>query len=217
MALQQLFPGLYATNSAPLPFMAGVVVRSFILQTTTGVVIIYNSPGIDEAAQEIATLGTPTRLLLNHYHEAMYGQPKLDVAVYIHEWDRPGVEATMQLAGDFKHPQVLGTDLELIPSYAHTVGTTFFLWNSGEHRFLFPGDSLWIEDGIWKAVILPESDRRMFLNTLTLLRGIDFDVLVPWHAPRGAAPFDVITPEQKLAHLDALIERITAGASGPRA
>lgn len=216
-ALQQLFPGLWMTGTAPLPFMDDVVVRSFVLETKTGVVIIYNSPGIDAASHEIRQLGTPTRLLLNHYHEAMYGDPELDVPVYVHEWDRPGVEPKMQVAGDFRDQHFIGEDLELLPSYSHTVGTTFFAWDNGEHRFLFPGDAIWVQDGVWKAVILPESDRRAFLNTLTILRGVEFDVLVPWHAHRGARPYDLVSPDRKRSQIDALIERILAGASGPRA
>lgn len=217
MALQQLFPRLYATGASPLPFMAETVVRSYVLETNTGVVLVYNSPGIDGAADEILKLGSPTRLLLNHYHEAMYGQPQLEVPVFVHEWDRPGVEPTMEVTGDFKLQHFIGDDLEVIPSCSHTVGTTFYRWDSGEHRFLFPGDALWVDEGIWKAVILAESDRRAFLNTLTLLRGTDFDVLVPWHAHRDAQPYDLVTPNRKRAQIDALIERIAAGATGPRA
>lgn len=217
MALHELFTGLHATGTTALPFMADTVVRSYVLETHSGVVIIYNSPGIDAAAEEIRQLGSPTGLLLNHYHEAMFGQPSLEVPVFVHEWDRPGVEPTMQVARDFKHRQFIGDDLEILPSYSHTVGTTFFVWDNGEQRFLFPGDALWVDDGIWRAVILPESDRGAFLNTLTMLRGVDFDVLLPWHASYDALPYDVVTPERKLAQIDALIDRIAAGASGPRA
>lgn len=215
-ALQELFAGLWATNTTPLPFMEDIVVRSYVLETSSGVVIIYNSPGIDAADQEILQLGTPTRLLLNHYHEAMYGPPQLEVPVYVHEWDRPGVEPKMHVAGDFRQEHFIGSDLEVLPSYSHTVGTTFFAWDNGEHRFLFPGDAIWVDDGVWKAVILPESDRQAFLNTLTLLRGVDFDVLVPWHAHKDAPPYDLVTPRRKRRQISALIDRIIAGASGAR-
>lgn len=215
--LQKLFTGLWATDTTPLPFMENTVVRSYVLETDTGVVIMYNSPGIDAAAHEIMQLGTPTRLLLNHYHEAMYGQPRLEVPVYVHEWDRPGVEPKMQVAVDFKHRQFIGDDLEILPSCSHTVGTTFFVWDNGQQRFLFPGDAIWVDDGIWSAVILSESDRQAFLNTLTLLRGIDFGVLVPWYAHRDARSYDVVTLGEKLRQINALIDRIVAGASGPRA
>lgn len=159
----------------------------------------------------------PTRLLLNHYHEAMYGNPDLDVPAWIHERDRVRAEKSMRIAGVFTGRERIGADLEVIPSHSHTDGTTFFLWEGGGHRFLFPGDALWVEDGTWKAVILGESSRQSSLDTLALMRELDFDVLVPWHATRGALPYDVVTPERKREQVDNLISRIEAGASGVRA
>ncbi len=62
--LQSSIPGLYATPTAPLPFLSGVVVRSFVLEREQGNIIIYNSPGINAAAREILELGRPGRLLV---------------------------------------------------------------------------------------------------------------------------------------------------------
>jgi hypothetical protein len=64
--LESSIRGLYATPTSPLPFLSGVVVRSFVLEREHGNVIIYNSPGITVAAQDILDLGRPTRLLVNH-------------------------------------------------------------------------------------------------------------------------------------------------------
>ena len=122
----------------------------------------------------------------------------------------------MPVAGVFTERQKIGDDLEVIPSFSHTPGTTFFLWENGGHRFLFTGDAIWVEDGVWKAVILDESNRQAFLDTLCLLRDLDFDVLVPWPAPQDALPYEVVTPGQKREQIDNLITRIQAGASGPR-
>lgn len=215
--LEEPFPGLHATGTTPLPFMAGIDLRSYVLETEQGPVIIYNTPQIDVAAEEIRALGTPSRLLLNHHHEAMYGNPGLNVPAWIHERDRVRAGASMEIAGVFTGREKITRDLEVIPSRSHTDGTAFFLWEGGGHRFLFPGDALWVEDGTWKAVILGESSPQGFLDTLTLMRGLDFDVLVPWHAPRGALPYDVVTPTQKQTQIDNLITRIEAGASGVRA
>lgn len=212
--LTPLFAGLYATGPAPLPFLQGVDVRSYVLAAQQGVVIVYNSPGIDAAAARIRQLGPPTRLLVNHYHEGMYGQPNLDVPVYVHKRDRAGLARSMQVAGVFTGRETIGEDLEVVPSLSHTAGTTFFLWDNGEHRFLFPGDAIWVEDGVWKAVILPESNRQAFLDTLALMRDLNFDVLMPWHAYRDGRPYDLVTPQQKRAQIDTLAARIAAGGSG---
>lgn len=185
-ALQELLPGLYATPTAPLPFLDEVVVRSFVLLADQGPVIIYNSPGIDAATDEITDLGHPTRLLINHYHEAMYGSPALELPVHVHEQDRAGVQRSMHVSGVFTEREFIGADLEAIPSGSHTPGTTFFLWRHGDHRFLFPGDAIWVDEGLWKAVILKESGtiraRQWAYNSV---RTISADSIGPVRQPPG--------------------------------
>jgi hypothetical protein len=79
--LDSALRGLHATPTAPLPVLSGVVVRSFILEREQGNVIVYNAPGITAARKEILALGPPDRLLLTHWHEAMYGVPELNVPI----------------------------------------------------------------------------------------------------------------------------------------
>lgn len=217
-ALDELGTGLYATTPpAPLPFLAGVELRAFVLDAQQGPVIVYNNPGIDAAADHIHALGTPRRLLINHWHEGMHGSPELDVPTFVHERDRAQAERSLRVDGVFRTRERLGDDLEVIPSLGHTAGTAFYLWDSGEHRHLFPGDSIWVQDGVWRAVLLGESDRAAFIDTLELMRDLDFDALVPWPAQEGRPAVDFVTPEQKEQQVDALLARLRAGAGGPSA
>lgn len=65
------------------------------------------------------------------------------------------------------------------------------LWSTGDHRLLFTGDTLYLADGGWAAGLLDSSDRDQFTASLTLLRDLDFDILIPWAASDGgpyAAP-----------------------------
>lgn len=213
--LEQPVPGLYATPTAALPFLPGVVVRSFVLQRGTESTLIYNSPGIDAAADGIRALGEPSHLLMNHWHEAMYGPPKLQVPALVHQDDRTHTEASLPVDGTFTGRGWIGKDLDLevIPTPGHTVGVTTFLWDSGEHRFLFSGDSIWVQGGQWKVVVLGDSNRADYLNSLALMRELDFDVLVPWGAEAGAPCFDVVTRGQARQRIDALIERVAAGSA----
>ena len=47
----------------------------------------------------------------------------------------------------------------MIPIPGHTPGATAYLWDSGERRYLFTGDSLYLSDGEWMAAVLDSSDR----------------------------------------------------------
>lgn len=172
---------------------------------------LYNAPGISEVAGEIRDLGQPNRLLLNHHHEAMFGPPDLDVPIFVHENDCD--RTAMQIAGIFTGRQMMDDDLEIIPTPGHTPGTTMFLWNSGEHRLLFPGDSIWVQGGEWKAVVLEDSDRSAYLDSLALLMDVAFDILVPWGVEEGEPYGYAVTRTQAHEHLERIRARLRAGES----
>ncbi|WP_342022035.1 MBL fold metallo-hydrolase [Arthrobacter citreus] len=208
------FEGLLAAPPSRLPYQHNVLLRSYLLERPEGNIVIYNSPGVSEAADSIRTLGAPVRLLVNHSHEAMYGQPNLDVPVWIHRRDHAEAAASLAPAGVFDQREMIGDDLEVIPTPGHTAGTTSYLWNNGTHRFLFTGDFIWIEDGEWKAVVLDAGLRSDYLDSLALVRGLDFDVLVPWGTTEGSPPCArVAGPAETHHRIDAIIARVQAGGS----
>jgi hypothetical protein len=212
--LETPFDGLLSTPPSRLPYQHNVLLRSYVLQRTGGSVIVYNSPGVSEAASAIEQLGPPDRLLVNHAHEAMYGQPDLDIEVWIHRADRQEVGKTLQIAGTFDQRQRIGSDFEVIPTPGHTPGTCSFLWDTGEHRFLFTGDFIWVENGEWKAVVLNPTLRDQYLSSLALVRDIDFDVLVPWGVTEGDSPVWLVdSPEDRRRRLDLIVERVSAGGN----
>jgi glyoxylase-like metal-dependent hydrolase (beta-lactamase superfamily II) len=142
----------------------------------------------------------------------MYGQPVLDVPIWVPESDSAEVAATLQIAGTFAQREMIGEDLEVIPTPGHTAGTTTYLWSSGVHRFLFTGDFIWIEKGEWKAVVLDQSLRTDYLNSLELVRELNFDVLVPWGTTEGDPSVGLLSGElDKRRRIDAIIDRVRRG------
>jgi glyoxylase-like metal-dependent hydrolase (beta-lactamase superfamily II) len=108
---------------------------------------------------------------------------------------------------------MIDDDLEVIPTPGHTAGTTSYLWDSGRHRFLFTGDFIWIEDGEWKAVVLSPTLRHDYLDSLTLVRSLDFDVLVPWGTTEGGPSYGLVADRAEMqARIDKIIERVEAGS-----
>ena len=210
-SLENPIDGLWSTPPARLPYQANVLVRSFVLERSDGNVLVYNSPGVSSVAAGIRDLGGATRLLLNHGHEAMYGAPDLDAPVYVHERDRAETARSMEVAGVFDGREMIAADLEAIPTPGHTPGTTSYLWDSGSHRFLFTGDFVWIENGEWKAVVLASSNRADYLDSLALVRDLEFDVLVPWGTTEGDPSFALVDKAEIRARLDAIIARVEAG------
>jgi len=207
--LESSIRGLHATPSAPLPFLSGVVVRSFVLEREQGNVIIYNSPGIAAAADDILKLGRPDRLLINHCHEAMYGAPALDVPIFVHESDLR--QTALPITGVFSKREKISDDLEVIPTPGHTAGTTMFLWDNGEHRLLFSGDAIWVQSGEWKAVLLGESDRESYLSSLSSLMELDFDILVPWGSEEGRPYAYGVSRSEAQENLSGIVDRLKVG------
>jgi glyoxylase-like metal-dependent hydrolase (beta-lactamase superfamily II) len=106
---------------------------------------------------------------------------------------------------------MLDDDFEVIPIPGHTSGASAFLWDSGQHRFLFTGDTICLSDGEWVAAVLGSSDRGRYLQSLELLRELDFDVLVPWAATAGQAYHALTSQPDTKRRIDAILERVRRG------
>lgn len=192
--LTEVLPGLRATAPAPLPFLDGAVVRSFLLERNGAHTVIYNSPGLGEAADHIRRLGPMDGVLINHWHEEMYGRPEVDAPVFVHERDRPRAEKRLTVDGVFRGRRRWGEGLEIIPAPGHTAGATAFLWTTAGHRVLFTGDSLWKRGERWEAVVLGESSPVDYARSLELMAELDADVIAPWVALDDAPPVEHVDP-----------------------
>jgi hypothetical protein len=208
--LEAPIDGLLATPASRLPYQRNVLLRSYLLRN----IVVYNSPGVSQAADTIAALGAPARLLINHGHEAMYGQPGLDVPVWVHAHDRAEIAPSLEVAGVLEAREMIDDDLEVIPTPGHTAGTISYLWRNGSHRFLFTGDFIWMEHGEWKAVVLNPALRRQYLDSLALVRELDFDVLVPWGTTEGGPSYGIVSDASEMrGRIDAIIDRVAAGGN----
>jgi len=72
-------------------------------------------------------------------------------------------------------------------------------------------DTIYLDDGEWVAAVLGSSDRAGYLESLALLRELDFDVLVPWAASAGQPYLAHTDAADARRRIDALIDRVRAG------
>lgn len=210
--LDKVANGLYATPTTELPFDKRFRFKSFVLERSEGNIVIFHSGRIDEAADDIRALGGADRVLMNHEHESLGGQMHFDAPYYIHQDDKEAATDTLQIAGTFKDREQLYDDLEVIPAPGHTPGTTLYLWDNGEHRYLFTGDFLCYEGDEWRTVVLPSSDREQSIKSLEMIRDLDFDALVPWVSIEGESPVFFINDEDdKQQRVQKIIDRVRNG------
>jgi len=204
-------PRLHASQPEPLPFAPSLHIRAFVLEREHGNLLVYAAPTVGAAAPAIEALGGVTRQYLNHWHEATFGGDGVDAPLVIHADDRAAAEDSLTVDESFSDRAVLDGDFELIPTPGHTPGATAFLWDSGDHRLLFTGDSVYLRDGDWVAAVLEgTSDRTAYIESLELLRGLEFDALVPW-AASGESYYTLTDPADARQRIDAILERLRRG------
>src|SRR3954447_21846404 len=210
--MQMLMPRLLATEAQPLPFDTSLAVRRFLLERDAGNMLLYGAGTPLADVTEIENRGGIARRYLNHRHETAFGCGRIDAPLVVHAEERAAVERTCDVRAAFSKRHMPWPDLEVIPTPGHTSGATSFLWDSGDHRLLFTGDTVYLRDGEWVAALLGSSDRPAYAASLELIRDLDFDVLVPWAATRGDESYSVVSAAEAKRRLDAIIARVRAGA-----
>jgi glyoxylase-like metal-dependent hydrolase (beta-lactamase superfamily II) len=196
--MEPVLPGLYATDPQPLPFAPSTTVRAFRLERPAGDLVVYGADtlsGVDGIAGRY----------LNHWHEAMFAGDASPT--FVHERDRDAAARRTTVDGTFGERTTLDGDFELIPIPGHTPGATAFLWRG----MLFTGDSVFLADGVWIAAIVGGSDRDAYIESLELLREIDFEVLVPWAASAGQPFYARTDAADARRRIDAILTRLRAG------
>ena len=218
--METVIPRLHATAPQPLLFAPTLGVRSFLLQRAEGNLLVYSSTTIKQEADYIRAKGGIWRQYLNHGHEAWVAEAAgawvastFGAPLYAHENEKEEVSRAYDLDGTFSERHTLGYDFEVIPIPGHTSGATAFLWDAGEHRSLFTGDSIVLEDGAWVAALLASSDRDDYIKSLELIRGLDFDVIVPWAASLDGAYYGFTDKSDIARRIDEMLERMRVSES----
>ncbi len=200
-------PGIQASAPQPLPFAPSLQVRAFVLEREQGNLLVYSTETLDDPEGV-------SRWYLNHSHEAMFVSDALTAPLFVHQLERSAVEPQAHVRATFSRRHTLDDDFEAIPIPGHTPGATAYLWDSGEHRLLFTGDTIFLRDGEWVAAVLDSSDRDAYLESLALIKELDFDVLVPWATTAGEPWYAVTGRADARRRIDAIIDRVRAGGSG---
>jgi len=205
--------GLVPLSPQPLPFDRTLHIRAFLLRRAAGNLLVYSTAALEQDLPAIRSMGGAARQCLNHRHEAMFLPAGIDAPLVVHERERASVERSARVDSTFGVGDVLDGDFELIPTPGHTPGATAFLWDSGSHRMLFTGDTIYLRGGEWVAAVLASSDRDAYVQSLERLRELDFDVLVPWAATKGQPYLAQTDRDDARRRIGWIIDRVRDGGS----
>lgn len=214
--MESVIPGLHASAPGGLSFAPSAQVRAFLLQREQGNLLVHSAGTVADDVRAIEELGGISRHYLNHWHEAAFGgadriAAAIGAPLLCHDNDREQVAKTAAVSETFTSRHMLGDDFEVIPIPGHTPGATAYLWNTGRHRCLFTGDSLYLREDEWVAAVLESSDRAAYLESLGLIRELEFDVLVPWIATAGQPCHALTDTADARRRIDQVIERVRRG------
>jgi len=217
--MDTVIPGLYASEPEPLGFGPSLGIRAFLLQRNWGNLLIYRSEALERDVEEINDLGGISRQYLNHHHEASpacdWVAKTFDAPLHVHEEDAGAVAQICNVDATFSGRHKLDEDFEVIPIPGHTSGATAFLWDSGQHRVLFTGDTIFFGRSKWRAAVLDGvSDRERYIESLELIRSLDFDLIVPGIATAGRPYYSFTDRTEATRQIDAILERLRRGEDG---
>ena len=200
--MEIVVPGLYASPPESLPFNRTLEIRSFLLERDAGNLLVYSTT---------TASGDVWRQYLNHWHEAAFVPETVHAPLFVHAADRTETENERAVRAAFSRRHMLDDDFEAIPTPGHTPGATAYLWDNGEHRFLFTGDTIMVRGGEWRTAVLGSSDRGAYLESLALMRDLGFDVLVPWVVDAGGPHHALTDAAETRRRINALIDEIWSG------
>jgi glyoxylase-like metal-dependent hydrolase (beta-lactamase superfamily II) len=209
---------LHATAPQPLSFAPEMGVRSFLLERDGGNLLLYNSDTVVQEADHVREVGGIWRRYMNHGHEAGAAQEACTRAastcgapLYVHEDEEEEVSGVCEVGGTFRERHTVGDDFEVVPIPGHTGGATAFLWDTGELRVLFTGDSVKLEGDEWAAVLLDPDARDEYAKSLELIRGLDFDLIAPWAASLDGSYYAFTDREDTRRRIGGLLDRMRSG------
>lgn len=217
--MNNVIPGLYASEPESLGFGPSLQIRAFLLERGSGNLLIYRSAVLEQDVEAVNDLGGITRQYLNHHHEASPANDRVaelfDAPLYVHEDDAKETSEVANVSGTFSERHRLDEDFEVIPIPGHTGGATAFLWDSGEHRVLFTGDTIFFSRGGWRAAVLDGvSDRERYIESLEMIRSLDFDLVAPGIAPTGEPYYEFVEKTEAERRIEEILERVRSGESG---
>lgn len=217
--MQNVIPKLHASKPEPLGFGPSLEIRAFLLEREDGNIVVYRSAKLERDADEIRELGGVSRQFLNHHHEASPATGRISeifgAPLFIHEADAAEVSKAARVDETFSERHSIGDDFEVIPTPGHTAGATAFSWDTGEHRVLFTGDTLFFGRRGWRAAVLDGvSDREKYIESMELIRSLDFDLVVPGIAAEGAPFYEFTEKAEADRRIADILARLRNGKDG---
>ncbi len=207
--MKQLYPDLWQTKQEH-PF-AGLNTHAYFLQRPEGNVLFYNTSYQEELAH-IIQLGGINYQYLSHRHEVGSSlneiKKQCQALLCCHELEASVITEKYEVDISFTTQVIHSENIHIIPTPGHTNGSLSFMYQSPYGKtYLFTGDTLYQDNGIWKTLVLKNQGgcRNDLINSLVLLHELDVDVVL-CSASVGELSTAGVTPEEWKDELEKIIK-----------
>lgn len=204
----------YLYQSAPdHPFQNEVKTSAYLLIRRGGNLLMYSSKSMEHEAERIRALGGIAHQYLNHRDEASkscnWVGETFNAPLACHQKEAEAVAKVCTVHKTFDEETDLHPDLRAIPTPGHCPGSTCYLWQAPDRRYLFTGDTIYLTDGRWRVFVSRGTSAEM-IASLELISELAFDVLVPGLFQGDVAQVPV-TPAEIRRQTGEIIQRLRQG------
>lgn len=211
MRLTQIRHDLWETS--PFSPFDGLITHAYLWTPPSGHNVLFYAPGNEEDFADIDALGGVAHEYLSHLDEA--GPALKSVAdhfgssLHSHRAERDSIARFVEPDVLFDDRFVDTTGVEVIPTPGHSPGSTCYVVDSGDERYLFVGDTIFHNDeGRWGTFIPPgRGEPEQLAASLELMGTLRPTVVVSSAA--GKQPVTEIDPDTWADQMARTAERLT--------
>ena len=214
--MQTVIPDLHASAPVALSFAPSTHVRAFLLRRRQGNLLIYSAETVADDVRAIEDLGGIARHYLNHWHEAAFGGGEriastFGAPLFCHEDDRQPAAETVAIAGTFSERHKDGDDFEAVPIPGTRAGRPPTYGTAAGIAACSPATASICARANGSRRCSSSSDREAYVESLELIKQLDFDLLVPWAATAGQPCHALTDKTDTQRRIDAILERVRRG------
>lgn len=212
--MKQLQPDLW---QSAVHRIGGLNTHAYFLERPTGNILFYNT-GNEDDLEQIAERGGLAYQLLTHRDEAGPSQARIK-ELFDCRLGCSVIEAPF-VAPHGEPDLLFGTgddrieDVTILRTPGHTAGSVCFFYRSPHGKsYLFSGDTIFLWNGIWSTLVLPQAGGAVsdLARSLGKLKEIQPDIVMS-SASGGEVAYREVTRREWTAALD---DRIAALAAPP--
>ncbi|GGX69997.1 MBL fold hydrolase [Tateyamaria omphalii] len=179
--MEKIEPNIFRSEPFQL-FEGGGKICSFFLCRPNGNILVYGGGNFRKTKEQIKDEGGISIQAISHRHETTrhpdWVRNEFGATRYCHKDELPAVPETFGIDVTFSEDTQITSDFFAIPTPGHCPGSSCFIWDDGETKYAFTGDTLFMKDGCWDVDVANGSP----LDAAASLRKLtehEFDAIVP--------------------------------------